>query len=211
MEMSKVIASGAGRPRRATGVFASWRPLILAAGAVLGSATAQARDCVGVSFPEQLQADGASLVLNGLGLRQATMFKVNVYVAALYLPARSTDANAIITANGPRELILQFVRDVDASDLRGAWEEGFAKNAGSQLAGLKDRIAQLNGWMSAMKTGQRLAFSYRPGAGVRVSVNGTAKGTIAGDDFARALFSLWLGPQPPNPEVRAGLLGGACG
>jgi hypothetical protein len=44
-----------------------------------------------------------------------------------------------------------------------------------------------------------------------VGVNGTVKGTIAGDDFGRALFSIWLGSRPPNPGLKAGLLGGGCG
>jgi Chalcone isomerase-like len=43
-----------------------------------------------------------------------------------------------------------------------------------------------------------------------VDVKGAAKGTIKGDDFAKAFFSIWLG-DPPNPELKSGLLGGACG
>ena len=38
-----------------------------------------------------------------------------------------------------------------------------------------------------------------------------SQGTIKGDDFAKAFFSIWLGAKPPNPELKAGLLGGACG
>ncbi len=37
------------------------------------------------------------------------------------------------------------------------------------------------------------------------------KGTIEGDDFAKALLAIWLGGDPPNPEIKAGMLGGACG
>jgi hypothetical protein len=36
------------------------------------------------------------------------------------------------------------------------------------------------------------------------------KGTLAGDDFSRALLSIWLGASPPNPELKSGLLGGTC-
>jgi len=41
-------------------------------------------------------------------------------------------------------------------------------------------------------------------------VNGATKGIIKGDDFTKALFSIWLGADPPNPEIKSGLLGGAC-
>jgi hypothetical protein len=105
---------------------------------------------------------------------------------------------------------MQFVRDVGADDLRKGWEEGFEKNAKGQLPALKDRIAKLNGWMADMKSGQKLTFIRKPGAGIQVDVNGAVKGTIDGDDFAKAFLSIWLG-DPPNSEIKAGLLGGACG
>jgi len=177
----------------------------------LGSASAQARECRGVGFEDQVSVDGGALALNGLGLRLATIFKVKVYVAALYLAKTSTDPNAILGANSPSELILHFVRDVDAKDIRGAWSEGFEKNAADQLPALQQRIGILNGWMADVKSGQRLIFIHKPGTGIEVNVNGTLKGVINGDDFARAFLSIWLGAKPPNPEVRSGLLGGSCG
>jgi hypothetical protein len=103
------------------------------------------------------------------------------------------------------------VRDVGRTDLGKAWDEGFESNAKSQLPALKERIEAFKGLMADMKTGQRLRFVYKSGAGVQVDVNGTIKGTVAGDDFARALFSIWLGSSPPNPGLKAGLLGGECG
>ena len=45
----------------------------------------------------------------------------------------------------------------------------------------------------------------------QVDVNGAVKGTIKGDDFAKAFLAIWLGGDPPNPEIKAGMLGGACG
>src|SRR5438067_13785941 len=97
--------------------------------ASLGTGIAQGKECKGVNFPDQVQVGGSNLTLNGLGLRQATAFKVNVYVAALYVTKTSTDANALLGANTPSELILQFVRNVGADDLRKGWSEGFEKNA----------------------------------------------------------------------------------
>ena len=184
--------------------------LLVSVISVIGAATSQGKECRGVTFPDQAQVDGSALTLNGLGMRQATILKVNVYVAALYVAKTSGDANTILGAVAPYELILHFVRDVDASDIAKGWSEGFAKNAHGQLPALKDRIAKLSGWMADSKTGQRLQFSFKPGVGVQVSVNGTVKGTVEGDDFGKAFLSIWLG-VPPNPEVKVGLLGGACG
>ena len=179
--------------------------------AALGTGIADAKQCQGVNFPDEVQVDGTTLALNGLGLRLATMLKVKVYVAALYVAKTSSDPNALLASTAASELVLQFVRDVDASDLTKAWTEGFEKSAKNQLPALKDRIGTLNGWMTDMKTGQRLTFVAKPGAGVEVNVNGAVKGTIKGDDFAKGLLSIWLGADPPNPEIKSGLLGGACG
>ena len=175
--------------------------------ALLGAEVVHGKECNGVKFSDEIQVDGTHLPLNGLGLRQATMFKVKVYVAALYVAKPSNDANVILGSNTPKELVLHFVRNVSASDLNKAWEEGFDKQASE----FKDPLAMLKSWMTDMKTGQRLVFVHKPGAGIQVDVNGAAKGTIKGDDFAKAFLSIWLGPNPPNPGLKTGLLGGACG
>ena len=184
---------------------------LIVAIAALGAGVASGKECKGVTFPDQVQVDGASLSLNGLGMRQATFLKVNVYVAALYVARTSSDPSALLAETTPTELVLQFVRDVGADDVRKGFEEGFAKNSKAQLPALKDRIATVNGWMTDVKSGQRLTFVHKPGAGIQVDVNGAVKGTIPGDDFAKAFLSIWLGADPPNPEIKAGLLGGACG
>jgi hypothetical protein len=171
---------------------------------------AHGKECQGINFPEQVQLDGGTLTLNGLGLRQATIMKVNVYVAALYVANVSSDPHALLGSNTPKELILHFVHNVSDDDLKKAWEEGFVHNAKEQLPALKERIERLKGWMKDMQTGQRLTFIHTPGTGLQVEVNGTVQGMIKGDDFATAFLSIWLGPHPPNPDLKSGLLGGAC-
>jgi hypothetical protein len=187
------------------------RALVLGSLLTLATAVAHGKECLGVSFPDRMRLDSSELALNGLGVRKATFLKVNVYVAALYSQQASRDPKTLIAASGPDELILHFVRNVGIDDLTKAWNEGFERNSKPQLPAFKERIAKLNSWMSDMKTGQRLTFIRRPGAGIEVNVNGTVKGTIEGDDFARALLSIWLGETPPNPELKQGLLGGECG
>lgn len=177
----------------------------------LGAAVAHGKECNGVSFADQIQSGGVALKLNGLGLRQATIFKVNVYVGALYVAQTSKDANAILKSNAPKEIMLHFVRDVGSGDLNKGWQAGFENNAKSQLPALKDRIEAFKKLMADMKMGQRLRLAHKPGAGVQVDIDKAVKGAIKGDDFARALFSIWLGANPPNQELKDGLLGGACG
>jgi hypothetical protein len=184
--------------------------LLVGAIGLLSAGLAHGKECKGVNFPDQVQVAGSTLALNGLGMRQATAFKINVYVAGLYVAKTSNDPTAILGSNTPKEMALQFVRNVGADDIAKGFNEGLEKNAKNELPAFKDRIAMLNGWIGDMKTGDKLTFVHTPGAGVQLDVNGTVKGTIKGDDFAKAFFSIWLG-DPPNPELKAGLLGGACG
>ena len=67
----------------------------------------------------------------------------------------------------------------------------------------------LNGWMTDLKSGQQMTFVSRPGVGVEMGISGSVKGTVKGDDFAKAFLSIWLG-NPPNAEIKTGLLGGVC-
>jgi len=166
--------------------------------------------CLEVKVPDSVKAGGTDLVLNGLGIRKATFLNVEVYVAGLYLPQKSGDAGKIIGSNKPWQLVLRFVRDVDASDIRDAWEEGFEKNAGDKLATLQPRIKTLNARMVDFKEGQYLSFTNDPAKGAAVDVNGASGAVIEGEDFANALLSIWLGREPPNEDLKSGLLGGKC-
>jgi chalcone isomerase-like protein len=170
---------------------------------------AQERKCRDIGFPEHVQVNGSDLALNGLGVRKATFLKINVYVAALYVAHPQRNPTVLVDSDTAQELVLHFVRDVGAADLRKAFLEAFER-APPLSASLQERIAKLNSWMVDVKTGQRMTFVRLPHTGVQVSVNGVPRGTIEGDDFARAFISIWLGPEPPNPELKSGLLGGDC-
>jgi hypothetical protein len=183
--------------------------ILAAAVAILAAAPASAATCRDVDFPESVKAP-APLVLNGLGLRKATFLAVRVYVAALYLPQKSSDPREILGKDLPWHLLLHFVRDVGVSDIRDAFSEGFKKSAGDRLPVLAPRIAALEARMMDFKAGQTLAFTNEPGKGVTVTVNGAAGPPIEGADFASALLGIWLGPDPPNADLKTGLLGGKC-
>ncbi len=193
---------------RSDGVMKSAMKAVLMLSVLAFSATAvMAMEKDGVEYPDQITVDGVDLVLNGLGTREATIFKVNVYVAALYLENLSSDGYAICESEETKRLILHFVRDVGEGDITGAWTEGFVKNAGDDLLTFQDRIETLNSWMSDINDGERMVYTYIPGTGLEVSVSGDLKGVIEGADFASAFFSIWLGDNPPNGGLRDGLLG----
>jgi hypothetical protein len=182
--------------------------ILSAAVALLLSVSASAAELYGVTMPDTLTLDGKSLALNGLGARKATVFKVKVYVAGLYVEAKSGDGAAILNSPGPKRLDMKFVRDVDAADISKAWSEGLSKkeNCGGDCAPFQAKLGLLNASMSDIKKGDTMSFTFRA-SGVIPEVKGEAKAEIPGADFAKALLSIWLGASPPNSELKKGLLG----
>ena len=163
------------------------------------------KELAGVKVPESRTVESTTLTLNGVGLRLATMLKVKVYVMALYLESPSNDAAVIITSQDAARIELHMLRDVDAKDMRKAWEEGFEKN----YQGDADLSAELDALKAAtgdLKEGDVLVFDFN-GDKVLVSSNNIPTATIQGAEFRRALMSVWLGDKPPNKEVKAGALG----
>lgn len=174
---------------------------------LLGSAVpAGAAALKGVEVPDSVQSEGSSLKLQGLGLRKK--FGFSVYVGALYLTTASTDGAAASRAEEPKRISLFFLRDVGAKSLKEAFEEGFFNNAQERLSSLGPRIDTLVGlFASGVRKGQEASFTYQPGRGTRVSVDGKELGVIPGKDFMEALWLVWLGDVPPSKDVKSGMLG----
>lgn len=139
-------------------------------------------------------------------MRQATVFNVNVYLAGLYLEKKSGVENEVIKSEQAKRLVMHFVRDVDKEALVDAFDEGFKKQ-GQASGSLAPRIKRFEGFMADVKDDDEIVFTYIPEKGTSVLVKNEAKGTVVGADFAQALFTIFIGPNPPNSGLKSGLLG----
>lgn len=155
-----------------------------------------------LTFADSLTFDGQTLKLNGMGLRKATVFKVKVYGAALYVVEPSTNPNVILKSTTPKVLIMKFMRDVSQDKINEAWDKAFEEN----LTKFRHQIQALKKIMPDAKEGD--SFEYRFAADkTEFKVNNTLKGTLEGGDWGKALLSTWLGENPPTEELKKGLLG----
>ena len=161
----------------------------------------------GVTLPDTITVAGKPLALNGMGLREATWLKIDVYVAGLYVEQVTSSPDRILAKDATKLLILRFVRDVGRGDITKAWNDGFKNNSTVPLASIQPMIDQFNNWMPSFKSGDSLLLTYVPGKGVTVHLNNVQKGVINNDNFVRSLFSIWLGPKPPSSALKKGLLG----
>jgi hypothetical protein len=176
---------------------------------VLGIAL-YAKELEGVRMPDQVTVGSALLKLNGMGVRvkKVAFVSVKVYVAGLFLVTPAADPAQILAADEPRQLIMQFLyKKVEKEKLVEGWAEGFKNNSGAKEAALKPRIEKFDAMWSDMMAGDRAVLTYIPGTGTKVEIKGKEVGLIEGKDFADALFAIWLGPKPPNEDLKKGLLG----
>ena len=190
------------RPRRILAVAG-----LLILSMVLLASASNAVTVEDVAVADEAAVGGQNLVLNGVGVREATMLKVKVYVMGLYLPEKTQDAEAIIASEGNKRIAMHFVRSVGVEDLRKGWTEGFEKNT-QDVAAVQSEIDRFNATMRDVEEGEAIVLDFIDQS-VAVSVGGQQADTIEGRDFQQALVAIWLGPHPPNDSLKSGVLGGS--
>jgi long-chain acyl-CoA synthetase len=179
-------------------------------GAWLSLTPAFAAEVEGVKVADKVQLGGSELALNGAGVRTRVFFKV--YVGALYLQKKAGSMDAVLGDAGAKRVAMHMLRDLEAEQLFTALNDGLKKNhAPDQLAQLEPQVKQLEAIFNALKAAKKgdvILLDYLPAAGTRVTVRGEDKGTIAGEDFNRALLRIWLGEQPADAALKKAMLGG---
>ncbi len=179
--------------------------VLLAFAVLLGTVPTRAGELAGVTMDDTLALGDRQLVLNGLSVRTATLLKVKVYVIGLYLEERSQDDRAIIESKQRKRVVMHFVHDVGAGDLRKGWRDGFEKNA-RDLEAVRSGLEALEGAMRDVVPGERLLIDFI-GEDVEIRFGDQLAISIEGNDFQQALLGCWLGPKPLTQELKAGMLG----
>lgn len=164
----------------------------------------------GLKLDDSVQLENSPLVLNGAGVRSIVFFKM--YAVALYLSEKQHDSGAILADAKPKRIALHvLVGEGDLERFLNGFRKGIEKNhSEAQLAALNERMAAFDKLFAAVKKVKRgdvIAFDWLPASGTRVSLNGNSLGDIAGEDFYRALLSIWLGSKPVKEDVKKALLG----
>lgn len=173
----------------------------------LTSSGARAKQLAGVSMPEAILVDGEPLQLNGIGLREATILNINVYVAGLYLAQRSSDPSAILASESVKQVRMVLLRDIPRADMTEQLGSAFRRAAGADFARLARHFERMAQWIPELRKGDTFSVTYRPRAGLEIAHGARSLGAIPEPDFARVIFAIWLGDKPPNPGLKSGMLG----
>lgn len=183
--------------------------LLAAVLAALALNLAHAVELEGFKFDDRLKLGNADLVVNGTGVRSKFGKR---YAMALYLPAKTGDAQAALTAKGPKRVDIRLIKDVSGDTFAGAVSGGINDNASdAEKTALKDRVRQLVDTVNALgeiKAGTAIVFDWLPERGTILTVGGQQKGKdIPGEDFYTAVLRVWLGEDPVQKDLKQGLLG----
>ena len=166
---------------------------------------AQTKKYHGVSFFTELKLGDDNLVLNGAGLREK--YWMDLYVAALYVPKKTNEAGKVIYNDTEMAIHIKIISNsVTRERFIESVNEGFANTSHGKAT--KEDIKKFVGFFNeAIKEGDKINLDYLPGKGVRVTKNGSLKGTIPGLEFKKALFSIWLGTPPVQENLKNEMLG----
>lgn len=179
--------------------------LVLVSLAVLGRPSLAGK-LAGITLPDAVTVEGTPLLLNGMGIRKVTIFRVKVYVGGLYVENRSRSAVDLLRPDRMKRYDVVLLRDVDRDDIIDVFRKGMKKNS-TDWVKIKGRFDQFATWLSDFKERDTISLLYVPGRGVTMTLKGQVKGTIGGPDFATALFSIWLGPDVADDDLKDALLG----
>jgi len=173
------------------------------------STSLAAKQVEGVIIPDTLELanNDIALVLNGTGIREK--FFLDIYIGALYLPARTADANAILSDDGPASVLMHILySEVSKKKITDGWNDGLEANLPeAELQALKPRLEKFNSLFQTLRKGDELRIDYIPETGTEVRINGEWRGAVEGSDFYRSLLKVWIGSHPVSNSLKQGMLG----
>jgi len=181
------------------------RALILVA---IASATpvASAAQLDGVWMPDTQLVRGDRLLLNGLGLRTYSIFRIGIYVAGLYLEQRSDDPDVILRSTGMKLIRIRFLHNVNAQEARASWQQAFERTCKLPCDLSSGQVQRFLAAVPAFHEGDesRLLFTSH---GVDVRIDGRLIGQIEDPHFAAVMLATFIGPAPPTHQLKRQLLG----
>ncbi|MGM0480042.1 MAG: chalcone isomerase family protein [Bacteroidota bacterium] len=169
------------------------------------STNAQDIEAHGVEFPAKMKIDNQVVNYNGAGLREKYFF--DLYVSALYLPEKSSDAQHIVDMDKESCIRIKLVSDkVTRDKFVETVKDGFGTSTEGKAtdAQIKEFMGYFN---SEFKSGDDIILIYKPEKGVQIYMNGEHLGGTSGLEFKKALWGIWFGEEPADKGLKEAMLG----
>lgn len=164
-------------------------------------------EIAGIKFPDKMIVGERALILNGAGIRDK--FFMDLYVGGLYLKQRSIDFQKIIASDDTMAIKLHIVSSLITSEkMKNAVIEGFEKSTADKVAPIQKEIDRFIAvFKQEIKENDIYDMTFVPGKGVEIYKNNKLYDTIAGLNFKKALFGIWLCGDPAQKSLKNDMLG----
>ncbi len=148
-----------------------------------------------------------SLQLNGIAIQSE--LRSDWFINALYLSAKSTNPDAILSDISPKRMEMKVLADnLTGRRLKRFWVERIRNNnEPSSVLALAKQVRNFANVMGQnLVANDVIAIDFIPGSSTRVSINGSLSAELSPELFNMILKS-WIGERPPSNEFKDAILG----
>ena len=160
----------------------------------------------GRKLPARLRAGQTELVLNGMALKEVSIFAVDVYVVGLYLQHPSRDWKEIVDSRDPKLVRFRFTRDVGRDALIDSWTEDLREGCRGRCEPLIRKVRKMRASLPDVRSGNEMDYVFTQ-EGLTLLLNGRSVGRFTEPADSRAVLATLIGEHSPSPELRQALLG----
>jgi len=165
-------------------------------------------------YPDEItvetKAGSATLKVTGVGLREKTFMKVDVYTIVSYVGEGFTPGEdpgkALRELDAPKRIRMDLRRGFSREKLVNSFTEVIDENYDDTSAFAADLETFLAYFDRDAEEGDEIIFDYCPATGLTTSLNSEVKGIIVNADFATALWTVWFGEDPADDGLKEKLL-----
>ena len=155
--------------------------------------------------------DNGDLTLLGTGLRvkKIAFLKFKAYATGFYVDATAEDLapfkgkpatdelrKVLQTGDFKKEVVLHFLRDLDAKKIQDAMRDALEKGTDPKV------LDQFISYFPEVKVGERCTLRWVPGGTIETVMVGEEKPPITDPAFAAKLYGLYVGPKPLHKEFK---------
>jgi Chalcone isomerase-like len=178
--------------------------IFLTACCQFGVFSLEAAELHGKTFNDRIELHNTIFALTGLGVKSYLLVKV--FVAGFYVEENSK--NQDVLDDVPKRLEVAYFYKIPGAKLAFETRRRITLNTSQQeFNQIKDRVHLMNSYFVDLSPGDRYVLTYIPDQGTYFTYNERLLGKIEGKDFAKALFSVWIGKEPISQSLKQSLLG----
>ncbi|QUM82170.1 chalcone isomerase family protein [Moritella sp. 5] len=176
----------------------------LASAMLLSFSVNAAQEVSGVSVPDNVSLEGASLNYQGAGVR--SKFFIDLYVGSLFTQKVNKD---VVKSQDVSAIRLNIISGLITSEkMVSAINDGFDGATAGNTAPISAEIAEFIGVFSEeIAKGDQFTLVSSPGKGLVTYKNNEKLSTINNDVFRQAVLSIWLGDKPADDDLKDDMLG----